>query len=169
MSDREPKTEYGRQLMARVSAGRWERIVAEADGRAAIVDAVLGCRKAHSLSWRKAVAKAAPDTPWPTFVNHKRHYETRTGDTWERLLDGRVPPDRSKAASVRVASCTLREVDPDIGVDAARKVLLKQFGEEGEVSAAWLRRRWADAGLARPVGGRSEAAVGETVELPGSR
>jgi len=151
--------------MARVSAGRWERIVAEADGRAAIVDAVLGCRKAHSLSWRKAVAKAAPDTPWPTFVNHKRHYETRTGDTWERLLDGRVPPDRSKAASVRVASCTLREVDPDIGVDAARKVLLKQFGEEGEVSDAWLRRIWADAGLARPVGGRSEAAVGETVEL----
>ena len=164
MSEREPGSEHGRRLRARVSDSRWARIVAEADTRATIVEAVVACRVTDGLGWRKAVAKAVAGTCWPTFVNYKRHYESRTGETWERLLDGRVPPDRSKAAQVRVATCTLRQVNPDIGVEAAREVLCKQFGEEGEVSDAWLRRVWAEAGLARPVGGRAQRAVGETVE-----
>ena len=164
MSEREPGSEHGRRLRARVSDSRWARIVAEADTRATIVEAVVACRVTDGLGWRKAVAKAVAGTCWPTFVNYKRHYESRTGETWERLLDGRVPPARSTAAQVRVATCTLRQVNPDIGVEAAREVLCKQVGEEGEVSDAWLRRVWAEAGLARPVGGRAQRAVGETVE-----
>ena len=156
MSEREPQTEHGRRLRAEVSDQRWLRIVAEADGRAAIYDAVAERRSANAETWRAARAAVAPQTPQSTFVRYKRHVDNKTGPTWERLLDGRVPPDRTIAQRVVDAACLLRRLDPDIGVDAARSLLVAQVGVEGNVSDTWLKRVWAEAGLNRPAGGHSK-------------
>ena len=156
MTERKPQTEHGRRLRSRVSDERWERIVAEADERAAVYKAVAERRKETKESWRVARAAAAEQTPQSTFVRYKRHVDQRTGPTWERLLDGRVPPDRSVAQRIVDAACLLRRLDPDVGVDAARTTLVEHFGEEGNVSDTWLKRVWADAGLNRPAGGHNE-------------
>ena len=74
----------------------------EADERAAVVDAVVALRDQGGVSWQQAVATVAPDLPWPSFVHHKRHYEARPGPTWERLLDGRAPPDTSLPRDVEI-------------------------------------------------------------------
>ena len=153
MSTREPVAEHGKRLRAEVSEERWRRIVDEADERAAVMDTVTAHREAAGLSWRESVATAAPEVPWPTFVYWRRHYKQRTGPTWERLLDGRVPPDTSIPEDVELAACLLRQLDPDIGVAAARKHLVRRFGEhKGHVSDTWLKRVWHDAGLNRPAG-----------------
>lgn len=153
MSASEPTTEHGKRMRAEVSEKRWRRIVAEARERGAVVDAVVALHSEGELSWRQAVARAAPELPWPTFVHHKRHYDARPGPTWERLLDGRAPPDTSLPKEMEIAARLLRQLKPDIGVDEAREHLVKQFGQDtGRVSDSWLKRVWREAGLNRPGG-----------------
>ncbi len=167
MATRSPETEHGKQVREQVSDRRWQRIVLEADERAAVVDAVVALRDQGGVSWRQAVATVAPDLPWPSFVHHKRHYEARPGPTWERLLDGRAPPDTSLPRDVEITACLLRQLDPEIGVAAARKHLIKRFGEDkGQVSDTWLKRVWHDAGLNRPAGATGgNGAPGMATEL----
>jgi len=167
MTTRTPQTEHGKRVREQVSDQRWRRIVSEADERAAVVDAVVALHDEGGISWRQAVAKVASDLPWPSFVHHKRHYEARPGPTWERLLDGRAPPDTSIPQDVEITACLLRQLDPDIGVAAARKHLIKRFGEDkGHVSDTWLKRVWHDAGLNRPAGATSShGAPGMATEL----
>jgi hypothetical protein len=161
---REPVSDYGRSLRERVSDKRWVRIVAEAEQRAAIFEVIVAYRAEQGVSWQAAVEKAAPDTPRSTFVRWQRHCRSRTGPTWERLLDGRVPPDRSCSKEVERAAVMVRRLDREIGVAGARKLLVEQFGEEGHVSDSWLKRVWADAGVNRPGGAAKGTAVGEEVE-----
>jgi hypothetical protein len=70
----------------------------------------------------------------------------------------RVPPPRTVREEVRQAARALRKVDLHIGEETARKFLVAQFGDEGDVSDAWLKRVWAEAGLQRPRGGARRAA-----------
>ena len=153
MTTRIPKTEHGKRVRAQVSDKRWLRVVAEADERAVVVDAVVAHHEQAGGSWRQAVATGAPELPWPTFVHWKRHYDTRTGPTWERLLDGRAPPDTSVPQDVELAACLLRQFDPEMGVATAQAHLIKRFGpDKGSVSDSWLKRVWRVAGLNRPAG-----------------
>ena len=160
----EPTSDRGRTLRAGVSDARWARIVAEAQQRVAIFEAVTAWRTEHDSSWSEAIAQAAPGTPRPTFVHWQRHCANRTGPTWERLLDGRVPPDQSCSKVVEIGAVMLRRLRADIGVAEARSILIEQFGEEGGVSDAWLKRVWADAGVNRPGGNPKGTRVAENVE-----
>ncbi|MFZ5785735.1 MAG: hypothetical protein ACOY3Y_04760 [Acidobacteriota bacterium] len=151
---REPTTSEGRQLRARVNDGRWQRIVEEAERRAAIFDSVSQHEQATGDSWRAAVAVVAPGLPWPSFVHYQRRVREREGEIWERLLDERVPPDRSIAEKVRVLARALRTVEPRMPTEIARRRLMERFGEEGDVSDTWIKRVWAEAGLIRARGGK---------------
>lgn len=153
MQEREPQSNHARRVRAAVSDERWLRIVAEADARAAVYEAVAERQRQTGEHWRVARSVAAPETPQSTFVRFKRHVERRTGPTWERLLDGRVPPDRTISAQVVGAACMLRHLNPSVGVNDARTKLVEQFGEEGNVSGTWLKRMWAAGGVNRPAGG----------------
>ena len=155
-ADRIPETAFGRELRGRVSDERWRQLVADADTRAAMMNAVFTRHAEAQVSWRTAVAEAAPGVPWPTFVSRKRSYDERTGPGWERMLDRRVPPDQSHPKEVELAACLLRQLDPTIGVSATREHLMRRFGEVGGVSDTWLKRVWVAAGLNRPGGGTSE-------------
>ena len=110
-------------------------------------------------SWRKSVVAVAPEVPWPTFVRYKRRYEAGIGDTWERLLDQRVPPDRSISERIIGAACLLRGMDRAMSPDTARGHLVAQFGAEGEVSNTWLKRVWSEAGLTHIRGGAGSGGV----------
>jgi len=153
--ERQPKTAAGQQLRARVSERRWRRIVEEAEQRAAVYEAVAAHQTASGDSWRRSVAAVVPEVPWPTFVRYKRRYGSREGETWERLLDERVPPDRSIAEQVRGAARVLRSTDRSMNAETARRHLVGQFGEEGAVSDTWLKRVWAEAGLRHMSSGGS--------------
>ena len=164
MVEREPVSEYGLTLRAQVSDERWARIVAEAQERAVIFDAVAAHRGDTGMTWKDAVAEVAPGTPRPTFVHWLRHHQARTGPTWERLLDGRVPPDTSYAEKVRLAAVLLRRLKPDISIEATVAVLIEEFGDEGQVSGTWLKRVWVEAGVNRPVGSHCAPPTSEKVE-----
>ena len=157
MPARDPETDYGKGIRAQVSEARWARVVAEADERTSFVEAVVARQAETSASWRSTAATVAPQLPWPTFVKWKRHYDERTGPAWERLLDGRVPPDTSVSDDVEMAARLLRQLDAQISVQDAQAQLTRMFDDRGKVSGSWLKRVWADAGLNRvggPVGTR---------------
>jgi hypothetical protein len=132
--------------------------VADAEARVALFESVRAEQADSQISWRKAAAKAAPTVPWPTFVKVKRRYERGVGEPWERMLDMRVPPPQTVREEVRQAARALRKVDPNMREEAARKFLMAQFGDEGDVSDTWLKRIWAEAGLQRPRRGRPAAS-----------
>ena len=160
----EPTTDLARSLRERVSSERWGRIVAEAQQRTAVVEAVIAWREEHDAGWSASVAAAAPYVRGPTFVRWLRHVRTREGPIWERLLDGRVPPDTSIAPQVKLAAVMARTLDPDIGVRAAREALMKHFAEQGNVSDSWLKRVWAEAGVNRASGATGSPRASEQVE-----
>jgi len=165
MAARDPQTDHGRNIRAQVSEARWARVVAEADERASFVEAVIARQAETSASWRSTAAAVAPQLPWPTFVKWKRHYDERTGPAWERLLDGRVPPDTSVGDDIEMAARLLRQLDPQISVQDARAQLTRMFDDRGKVSGSWLKRVWAEAGLNRvggPVGPRQSNETPES-------
>ncbi|MCP4243293.1 MAG: hypothetical protein GY772_22275, partial [bacterium] len=163
---RKPRTAAGLQLQARVSEHRWQRIVEDSERRAEVYESVAAHQAASGESWRKSLAAVAPEVPWPTFVRYKRRFDAREGEAWERLLDERVPPDRTIGEQVRVAARMLRGIDPSMSCETARKHLVKQCGEEGAVSNTWLKRVWAEAGLQRVAGGKAGSTEqDEDVEL----
>ena len=73
-------------------------------------------------------------------MHYKRRHDGGEGEAWERLLDGRVPPDRSVPEPVRIAARALRTVDPRMNGETARSYLMAQFRATGKVSDAWLKR-----------------------------
>ena len=162
--EREPRTAQGQRLRASVSEQRWHRIVVEAEQRAAVYEVVAAHQASSGGSWRESVAQAAPEVPWPTFVRYKRRFDGREGETWERMLDERVPPDQRIDEEVRAAARTLRRMDRSMNAEKAQRHLTAQFGEEGTVSATWLKRVWAEAGLHYVRGGGSGAGANDEDE-----
>lgn len=159
----EPTTEHGISLRKRVSARRWKKIVAEATQRASIFEATTTRLRDYNGGLSAALDAVAPATPRPTFVYWQRHVRNREGPIWERLLDSRVPPDRSCRAEIKTMAVMARMLDKEISVADARVLLIKHFGDEGDVSQSWLKRVWAEAGLNRPGGAVKGAAVAEEV------
>ena len=154
-SERTPTTDHGKAIRAEVSDARWAQVVADAEARASRLEAVFAHVAEHGSSWRSAVRAVGGGVSWPTFRHHKRHYESRPGPAWERLLDGRVPPDRSYPEEVGKTAVLLRRLDAEIGVSEARAKLVKLYGAaDGGVSDTWLKRVWAEAGVSQPRGGR---------------
>lgn len=160
----EPVSAHAQALRERVSIKRWARIVSEAQQRAAIFEAVSAWRTEHCSDWTSALAEVAAETPRPTFVYWQRHVRERSGPVWERLLDARVPPDRSCSPAVTTAAVMVRRQNRGIGVGAARELLVEQFGEQGRVSDSWLKRVWAEAGVNRRGGSAPGTRVAEEVE-----
>lgn len=172
MSERAPQTSQGQALLATLAPERWSHVVSEAVERARVFDAVMAHHAQTGQSLRGSVALVAPGLPWPTFVRWKRRCDLAEGETWERLLDERVPPPRKGVSpAIQRLACTLRRVDPGMNADTARTHLVTEFGAAGDVSDAWLRRVWKAAGLkhVRPahrkgLNKRDVAAKGEEVE-----
>ena len=171
MNDPQPQTPRGQALRAALTASRWARVVEEALARAAVYDAVLSHQQRTNETLRASVAAAAPGLPWPTFVRWSRRCRAVDGETWERLLDERLPPHRDIDAQVARTACTVRRVDRTINCEATRVHLIAEFGEAGAVSDTWLRRVWREAELkhVRPAhrgGGhrRASSSVKEEVE-----
>jgi hypothetical protein len=150
-------------LQATMSPDRWAAVTARAHERVRILAAVAVAH-AGGLSHRQALAAVAPGLHWSTYLNWWRHSASRAGEPWERQLDGRVPPTPDQIPDdVRAAACMLRRTLSSILCDAARTLLVAQFGsEKGTVSDASLKRIWKDAGLAQsrgPQPGRREEVV----------
>lgn len=164
MGEQAPETAKAQELRAKVGGERWQRLVAEARSRADIVTKAIEVHDNEGLTWVEAVRVTAPELHWSTFVHWRRRYWERSGPDWERLLDERVPPEPSKIPEdVRASARALRVAKPSINAEEAEEALKKLFGADFSISAASLRRIWADAGLpyVRPQGG---AEPGETVE-----
>ncbi len=148
MTDYQPQTIRSRYIREQVSDARWERLVAEALRRVAVLDQVIEENKNSGLSLRKSLEVAASEVAWPTYVNWKRKHQQREGQSWERLLDGRLPPrPKSIPEAIRQATCMIRRMDRSVNVETARKHLAEQFGQAGEISNSSLRRIWSAAGL----------------------
>jgi hypothetical protein len=155
---REPRTAAGLELRSRVSAERWGRIVLQAEARTRVFEKIRSFLEKSGGSWRGAHASSGADVPWSTLLSWKKRCDEGEGELWERLLDERVPPDQTLSDSIRQAARLLRRVDRSINTEEARRLLIAEHGEEGQVSDRWLRRVWADAGLRH-----------ECKEPPGSR
>ena len=147
-------TEGALHLRERVGEERWVRLVLDALRRAEVVEGVLGKHDAEGVAYSKALEDVAPDVGWSAYQHWRRRYQARSGPAWERLLDERLPPPpRRIPETVRQAACLLRRVDARLDTEAARSLLKAQFGEEGDISDASLRRVWSAAGLTRRTGG----------------
>jgi len=148
MDDREPQTPQGQALRTKLSPERWAQVVSDAHARAVVFDAVMARHAGTGQSLRAAVGQVAPELPWPTFVRWKRRHGLGVGETWERLLDERVPPPHPAVDEhIRKAACMLRRVDPGMNPQVARAHLMTEFGDAGAVSDTWLRRVWKASGL----------------------
>jgi len=148
-----------------VSDDRWRELVAEAERRAGVLAAVAARVEASGQSLRSAVADVAPELHWSTYLHWRRSVDGGEGPTWERLLDGRVPPVPDRVPDdVRLAACMVRRVDPSMNAETARTHLVAQFGESGGISDASLRRIWADAELRYVAPDEPRGAVAEEVE-----
>ncbi|MCP3963115.1 MAG: hypothetical protein GY719_35190 [bacterium] len=114
---------------------------------------------------RSCLKTLFPEVPWPTFVNWKRKHANRRGPAWERLLDGRLPPPPPPIADdIRLAACMLRRADRSVNCARARDLLEAQFGAEGRISDASLKRIWSTAGLChQPRPDATGKMPGETV------
>ncbi len=166
MDQREPTSERARKIREQVSDDRWEGLVADAQRRLEVLELVADEHDVSGGSWRKSVSAAVPAVPWPTYVNWKRKHKSRSGEPWERLLDGRLPPPPpSIATEIRQTACTLRRADRSILCERARELLVEQFGEAGGISDASLRRIWLEAGLVyEPPAGSLGKVPGEEVK-----
>lgn len=148
MQQWEPTSERARKIRVQVSDQRWERLVTDALGRLEVLELVADEHENSGGSWRSSLSAAVPGVPWPTYVNWKRKHKSRSGEPWERLLDGRLPPPPPSIENdIRQAACMLRRADRSMLCERARELLVDQFGERGGISNASLRRIWADAGL----------------------
>lgn len=161
-------TPLTRTLKERLSPQRWAAIEPRAHERVVVLERVAQAQ-AGALGRRQALMSVAPDVHWSTYLNWCRRAAARDGAPWERQLDARVPPEpRRVLEDISVAACLLRRQDPTLTCEAARAVLVKQFGDErGTVSDTVLRRLWKEAGLAQPRGGFRGGRVDEVTELYG--
>ena len=161
-------TEFARDLKAAVSAEKWRKLVKEAQERARIVAEVRSL-KADGSSKKKALKTVAPRLHWSTFRHWEKLAEAREGADWERQLDVRVPPPVVKTPEdVRAAATILRRLDPTVGYEKARELLIAQFGEaRGGISNATLGRLWREAGLTQGRDTQGGMEQTETVEVLG--
>lgn len=165
MAERIPETPEGQRLRAEMTPERWAKVSEDAVARAEVVEGVASRRKEVRESWRKCLAAVAPDVGWSAYLHWRRRYKARGGPGWERLLDERLPPPPANRVrdDVRLAACMLRRADRSMNTETARTHLVAQFGDEGSVSDASLRRFWGEASLGY-VGGAGEVrAIGEEV------
>jgi len=166
MSDAEPQSTRAKKIHEHVSDERWVRLVADARRRLEVVELVAAKHKAEGCSWRKSLEASAPEIPWPTYVNWKREDSTRSGDRWERQLDGRLPPPPAPIpADICQAACMLRRMDRSVNAETARGHLVAQFGAIGGISDSSLRRIWSAADLTHePCPSSTGSVPGEHVD-----
>ena len=162
MDIQQPKTLRGQQLRDRLKPERWERVVSDALARAKVVAAVLKLQADTQQPWRHCVQEAGAH--WSNWRRWKQRYDAGEGETWERLLDERVPPTGKIAEHVRSAARSLRRSNRSINGDEAREHLVAEFQDEGNVSDAWLKRVWAEAGLTWISKNKPTPPVEEEVE-----
>ena len=146
----------------RLSAARWQRVVADAVTCAEVVDAVLKHHADTQAPWRQCVA--AVGAHWSNWRRWKKRYDDGVGETWERLLDERVPPSGKICEQIRSAARSLRRSNRSMNCDEAREHLVAEFLEEGNVSDAWLKRVWAEAGLSWIAKDKPTVPVHQEVE-----
>jgi len=165
MSDSEPQCARAKKIRKQVSDARWERLVADALRRVEILELIVEERKANARSWRKSLEAVVPELSWPTYVNWKRKHRNRKGESWERLLDGRLPPPPPPLPDdIRLAACMLRRADRSVNCERARDLLEAQFGKVGRISDSSLRRIWSAADLVyEPAPGAAGRMPGEVV------
>ncbi|MCP4661407.1 MAG: hypothetical protein GY856_38885 [bacterium] len=165
MDEHEPQTEETRSVREQVLPEDWAERVREAENRVLLLRSVADRHEETGESWRRCLAAVSPDTGWSKYLHWRRCSDCRQGPAWERLLDRSVPPPPAPAIPEAVvrAACMLRRLDRSINCDDARTLLREEFGAELEVSDAWLRRRWAEAGLGH-VPNEKHGPVGEEVE-----
>lgn len=159
----EPVTEEARRLRSLVSPRRWRTIVEDALEKARIVREVFDLHEQAGEQRLPSLKKIAPEVGWSCFEHWRRRWQSGDGPAWERLLDRRVPPRPEKTPSdVSAAAVILRHADPKMNREKARKHLVKQFGEKGELSDTTIQRLWSAAGLTHP--GNGDAGRFEKVE-----
>ncbi len=146
--DLQPLTSIAQLLRQNTNEQRWQTLVHDANRRADVLNKVKEHHKDTGLSLRQCLPKVAPEIKWPTYVTWKRKHRSRNGPDWERLLDERLPPPPPPISSeIKQAACLLRRANRSINPDEARKLLSAQFGQNGDISDASLRRIWAAADL----------------------
>ena len=144
----EPTTDVAKKLRKRVPAARWGKIVAVAVDRAKLLDEVAAMERESGLSKRRSLEAVAPEVDWSTYLHIRRKHAAGKGPSWERLLDGRIPPEPFRVpVEVRKAACMLRRAVPGMSYEAANAQLVKSFGETGRISDSSLGRIWRQAGL----------------------
>ena len=158
----EPVTQEAIELRSKLSPARWEVVAHGAMAKVEVLEGVLRVRKRSGQSWRKSLEQVDPDIGWSRYLHWRRAEIRGAGPKWERLLDRRVPPPVAPISeAVRSATITIRMVAPDISYDQARILLVRQFGESGDISDTSLGRIWREHGMTeRPV----RQAIPETVE-----
>lgn len=160
----EPITEEVRRIRDNVSQERWLLIVREAQDKVRIIHELKAKQKQSSESWRKCLQQVDPEVSWSRYSHWHRNCKARSGPEWERLLDRRVPPNAAAVSpEIRSAIIALRQADPRMNCETARKHLISQFQERGDFSDRTIRREWSVAGLTRPPG-EGDASRFEKVE-----
>lgn len=119
----EPVTEEALRLRDCVSPERWLRIVKDAENKAQILREVALRRKRTGKSWQKCLKRVAPEVTWSCYLHWRRRWQKESGPEWERLVDRRVPPCTPTPEKIRTAVVLLRQVDPGMDCNTARKHL----------------------------------------------
>ena len=154
------------RLRERLAQSRWERRVAEACRRAALVERLVAECPGLSLQ-RAAVAKVAPGLHWSTARNWWKRHHTQSGAAWERQIDLRLPPAPWSAPEAwRIAVQVAGRQVPTPTCDEIRAVLAAQFGKEARLGNGTIRSILKEVGLA-PGSLRPSGEEDERVELPG--
>lgn len=142
-----PTTVFGRNVLRHSTPSEWLCNVASAREKAMIVQAVRAWQE-RGLSQRKAVAAVAPAVPRPTLQGWLRSVAKRDGPLWERVLDGRVPPEADQVPEkVRSFVTGLRLAQPEMPCRRVLELAAERYGKDGEVSERTLRRIWKEEGL----------------------
>jgi len=142
-----PVTVFGQRLRAHSTESQWRRNVASAREKTRLVRAFQEMQES-GFAKRKALLAVAPDVPRPTFQGWMRCVDNREGPLWERLLDGRLPPQVQRIPdSVRSFVVGLRIAQPEIPCSAVLCLVAARFGKDGDISERTLRRIWSEEGI----------------------
>lgn len=146
----EPGSEMAIRLREKISERVWEQRVEAAKQRVKSLEAVCRKRDDTGISWLRCLREVEPDVSWSQYQYWCKKLRTGLGSNWERLLDYRTPPSRPTVPEqVRAVARTLRQVNPEMDCETARKHLMGAFGDNGAISDTTLRRIWSEAGLAK--------------------
>lgn len=156
-----------RALFERIGRDRFELRVEDAAEKVRVIERVEAL-KASGMSEVEAVREAGEGLSRTGYRNRKHSFDHRSGMSWERAIDRRVPVKSWKVPDTWKSAAVALQMHQETSFEQVRAVLVKQFGPEARISDSTLRNIYREAGIEWPgKRGKGKESDEQVVELTG--